>query len=228
MNKFPFTGSSAIMMLVALAAMSATAPSALAATRPIGQQPEKQGTLANDAMPSDTTQAQPGSEWDDASDFTFTESQLDEDLDAAQTISSVSSAASDPYRSNVGFTWSAMRFRVRALDNMYAESYLNGLAFNDLETGRFSYSLLGGLNDATRNREGASANDFNTFGIAGIAGGENTNLRASRFQQGQKVTVSLCNRNYKYRTVYTFGTGLLDNGWAFGVTVGYRGAKEGV
>lgn len=228
MNKFSFTGSSAILMLVALAATSAVGVDAQAATRPIGQQPDRQGASANETAPSDTTQAQPGSEWDDASDFTFTESQLDEDLDAAQTISSISSAASDPYRSNVGFTWSAMRFRVRALDNMYAESYLNGLAFNDLETGRFSYSLMGGMNDATRNREGASAYDFNTFGIVGVAGGENTNLRASRFQQGQKVTVSLCNRNYRYRTVYTFGTGLLANGWAFGGTVGYRGAKEGV
>ncbi len=165
---------------------------------------------------------------DDASDFTFTESQLDEDMDAAQTISNVTASGTDPYLSSVGFTWSAVRFRVRALDNMYSTSYLNGLLFNDLEMGRFNYSLLGGMNDATRNKEGASASDYNNFGIVGIGGGDNTNLRASRFQQGQKVTVSLCNRNYKYRAIYTFGTGLLSNGWAFGGTIGYRGAKEGV
>ena len=165
---------------------------------------------------------------DDASDFTFTESQLDEDLDAAQTVSSVNASANDPYLSAVGFTWSAMRFRVRALDNIYANSYLNGLSFNDLETGRFNYSLLGGLNDATRNKEGVSASEYNTFGIVGIGGGDNTNLRASRFQQGQKFTLSACNRNYKYRGMYTVGTGLMNNGWALAATVGYRGASEGV
>ena len=57
---------------------------------------------------------------EDASDFTFTESQLDEDVDAAQTISNVASSNNDPYLSNVGFLWSSMRFKVRALDNMYS------------------------------------------------------------------------------------------------------------
>ena len=165
---------------------------------------------------------------DDASDFTFTESQLDEDLDAAQVIANVTSSSNDPYRSEVGFLWSAMRFRLRALDNMYATSYLNGLQFNDLEQGRFNYSLLGGMNDATRNKEGADNSEFNTFGVVGLAGGDNTNLRASKFQQGQKITASLCNRNYMYRGMYSFGTGLMGNGWAFGGLIGYRGAKEGV
>lgn len=165
---------------------------------------------------------------DDASDFTFTESQLDEDLDAAQTVSSVGSSSGNLYLSEVGFTWSSMRFRVRALDNQYQTSYLNGLAFNDLEMGRFNYSLLGGMNDATRNKESVTANEFNTFGITGIGGGSNIKLRASRFQQGQKFTLSACNRNYKYRAIYTFGTGQLLNGWSFGGTVAYRGASEGV
>ncbi|MBR0036787.1 MAG: TonB-dependent receptor [Bacteroidales bacterium] len=167
-------------------------------------------------------------EEDDASDFTFTESQLDEDLDAAQVIANVTSSSNDPYRSEVGFLWSAMRFRLRALDNMYATSYLNGLLFNDLEMGRFNYSLVGGMNDATRNKEGVDNSEYNTFGIAGLGGGDNTNLRASKFQQGQKITASLCNRNYKYRGVYSFGTGLMTNGWAFGGLIGYRGASEGV
>ena len=165
---------------------------------------------------------------DDASDFTFTESQLDEDMDASQTVASVTASNSDPYLSEVGYLWSSMRFRVRAYDNMYSNSYLNGLAFNDLETGRFNYSMLGGLNDATRNKEGASGFENNNFGIAGVGGAENTNLRASRFAQGRKFTLSACNRNYRYRGMYTFATGLKNSGWAFAGTVGYRGATEGV
>lgn len=164
----------------------------------------------------------------DNSDFTFTESQLDDDADAAQTVSSIVSSADDQYMSEVGYLWSAMRFKVRAYDNMYSTSYLNGLAFNDLETGRFNYSLLGGLNDATRNKEGVTGFDNNTFGITGIGGGDNTNLRASQFQQGHKITLSACNRNYKSRAMYTFATGLLNNGWAFAGTIGYRWSDEGV
>ncbi|MBR5068175.1 MAG: hypothetical protein IKX25_02105, partial [Bacteroidales bacterium] len=98
------------------------------------------------------TETQTTEEEDDGSDFSFTESQLDDDVDAAQTISNVASSNNDPYLSQVGFRWSAMRFRVRALDNMYSTTFLNGLEFNDLEQGRYNYSLLGGLNDLTRQK----------------------------------------------------------------------------
>lgn len=165
---------------------------------------------------------------EDASDFTFTESQLDEDVDAAQTISNVASSNNDPYLSNVGFLWSSMRFKVRALDNMYSTTFLNGLEFNDLELGRYNYSLLGGLNDATRSKEGSSGFENNSFGVTGLGGGENMNLRASHIATGQKVTLTACNRNYKTRMMYTFGTGVLNNGWSFAGTFGYRWADEGV
>lgn len=167
-------------------------------------------------------------EADDASDFTFTESQLDEDMDAMQTIAIVTSSTNDPFRANVGFAWSATRFRLRSLDNMYSTTFLNGLEFNDLESGRYNYSLLGGLNDATRQKEGATGFEVNSFGVTGIGGGENINLRASRFAAGNKLTLTACNRNYRYRGMYTFATGLMNNGWALAGTVGFRYADEGV
>ena len=131
---------------------------------------------------------------DDNADFTFSESQLDEDGDFAQTISSVT-AKSDPFLYNVGFRFSPMRFRVRAYDNMYANTYMNGLRLNDLELGRFNYASIGGLNDATRNREGLNAYDFSTFGTPGIGGATSYNTRASQFAQGKKLSLSATNRN---------------------------------
>src|SRR5574344_2181911 len=71
----------------------------------------------------------------DNSDFTFTESQLDDDNDATQTVSAISSTNSDTYLSEVGFRFSPMRFQVRAYDDMYGHTYMNGLQLNDLETG---------------------------------------------------------------------------------------------
>ncbi len=164
----------------------------------------------------------------DNNDFTFTESQLDEDNDAAQTVSTITGGKSDPYNSEVGYLFSPVRFRVRAYDNMYSNYYMNGLQLNDLELGRFGYSMVGGMNDATRNQEGTSAYDYNRFGLAGIGGATNVNTRASQFAQGNKLTLSGTNRNYVARGMFTHATGLLPSGWAFAGLVGYRWAKEGV
>lgn len=164
----------------------------------------------------------------DNADFTFTESQLDEDNDAAQTVSSITGASSDPYNSEVGYLFSPMWFRVRAYDNMHSTSYINGLPLNDLERGRFSYSMIGGMNDATRNKEGVTAYDYNRFGFTGIGGGSSINARASQFAQGSKLTLSGCNRNYVARGMFTHATGLLPSGWAFAGLIGYRWANEGV
>lgn len=165
---------------------------------------------------------------DDNSDFTFTESQLDEDGDMAQTVSSLVSSKSDPYLSDVGYLFSPMRFKIRAYDNMYNQTYMNGLLLNDMELGRFSYGMIGGMNDATRNKEGVSGFEANSFGVTGVGGATNINSRASQFAQGNKIVLSGCNRNYLVRGGYTFATGLMDNGWAFAGSVGYRWANEGV
>ncbi len=165
---------------------------------------------------------------DDSSDFTFTESQLDDDNDAAQTVSTIMSASNDPFLSEVGYRFSPMRFKVRGYDNMYEQNFMNGLMLNDLEQGRFNYSMIGGMNDATRNQEGASQFDYNNFTFSGVGGATHINTRASAFAQGSKVTMSGTNRNYVLRGMFTHATGWLKNGWAFAGTVGYRWSKEGV
>ena len=58
---------------------------------------------------------------------------------------------------------------------------MNGLQLNDLELGRFGYSMVGGMNDAVRNKEGVSAYDYNRFGIAGIGGATSVDTRATNF-----------------------------------------------
>ena len=164
----------------------------------------------------------------DNADFTFTESQLDEDNDAAQTVATISGSKSDPYYSEVGYRFSPMRFRVRGYDNMYNSYYMNGLQLNDLELGRFSYGMVGGMNDATRNQEGLSPFDYNRLGFVGIGGATDVNARAGRFAQGSKITLSGCNRNYVARGMFSHATGYLPSGWAFAGQIGYRWANEGV
>ena len=164
---------------------------------------------------------------EDNASFMFTESQLNEDDDAAQSTSALVTSNNDVYLSNVGYLFSPMRFRVRGYDSQYNDMYINGIQFNDVETGRFSYGLIGGLNDATRNKEGVSPFEVNNFTYGSIGGATNINLRASQYAAGSKLTLSGCNRNYILRGMYTYSTGLMKNGWAFTGSVGYRWANEG-
>ena len=160
--------------------------------------------------------------------FTFTESQLGESDDAVQSVMALTAATNDLFLSNVGYLFSPMRFKVRGLDSKYNDVYMNGALLNDAETGRFSYGMIGGLNDAVRNQEGVGAFESNRFAFTPVGGASNINVRASQYATGSKASVSATNRNYVARAMFTHSTGLMENGWALTMSAGYRWAKEGV
>lgn len=163
----------------------------------------------------------------DEFDFSLTEGQIDEDAEAASTVTLVSSSK-DPYMNEVGYKWSSMRFKYRALDNAYVGNYINGVKFNNVENGRFSFSgITGGLNDATRNKTGAGFLDQNLFCYSPLGGATNIDIRASHYAAGHKVGLAGTNRNYVLRGQYTYATGLMENGWAFMGSLAYRWAQEG-
>ena len=135
--------------------------------------------------------------------FTFTEAQLGEDENMGQNVSIVSSG-SNVYASEVGYLFSPMRFRYRALNQKYNEMYINGTPVNDMETGQFRYSLVGGLNQQTRNMETALPFESNNFSYTGIAGSNNYNFRPAAMAAGQRITLSAANRNYVLRGMYTY------------------------
>ena len=161
---------------------------------------------------------------DEAASFIFTESQLDEDADMTTDVIQINSS-NNMYTSNVGYLFSPMRFKFRALDQKYNDIYMNGVQVNSAENGRFSYSTIGGMNDATRSIDYASPFESNNFGMAALGGSNNYNFRASNYAAGNKVTLSALNRNYTARAMYTYGTGINENGLAFFGTVGYRWAN---
>ncbi|MDE7377666.1 MAG: outer membrane beta-barrel family protein [Paraprevotella sp.] len=163
---------------------------------------------------------------EDNAAFVFSESQLGEDDDVTQSISVVSSN-NNVFTSNVGYTFSPMRFKYRAYDSRYNDIYFNGVLANNGENGRFSYSTIGGMNDATRSMESSLPFESNAFSFAGLGGSNNYDFRASHYAAGGKATLSGANRNYRLRGMFTYATGLKDNGWAFMGTVGYRWANEG-
>ncbi len=158
--------------------------------------------------------------------FTFTEAQLGEDDDMSQNVTVVSSN-SNIYASEVGFLFSPMRFRYRAFDQKYNEVFINGAPMNDMESGQFRYSLVGGLNNQTRDVESSLPFESNAFAMPAMGGSNNYNFRPSHFAAGHRVAISGANRNYKLRGMYTYNSGLSDKGWAFTGSVTYRWADEG-
>lgn len=158
--------------------------------------------------------------------FTFTEAQLGEDDDMSQNVSIINSN-SNIYASEVGYLFSPMRFRYRAFDQKYNDIYINGTPINDLETGQFRYSWVGGLNQQTRNMESAMPFEGNRFSMPGMGGSNNYNFRPASMPAGHRLTLSGANRNYTLRGMYTFNSGLNNKGWAFSANVTYRWASEG-
>lgn len=159
----------------------------------------------------------------DETQFTFTESQLGEDDDMAQNVTIISSNG-DLYASQVGYGFSAVRFRYRAFNQKYNDVFINGMQMNDMETGQFRFSLVGGLNNQTRSVESVLPFESNNFALAAMGGSNNYNFRAGSMASGHKASLLFTNRNYNMRAMYTYASGFNAKGWALAANITYRGA----
>ncbi len=160
----------------------------------------------------------------DESSFTFTESQLGEDDNDGKT-STVLSSASNVFTANVSMKLGASGYRFRAYDNKYNEVFINGVLVNDPERGYFRFSQIGGLNNISRNSDNALPFEENVYCMPGIAGSVNYDFRASQVPQGNKLTLSLANRTYTGRLMYSYGSGVNPSGWSFAGNITARYAS---
>lgn len=158
--------------------------------------------------------------------FTFTEAQLGEDDDMSQNVTIINSN-NNIYASQVGYLFSPVRFRYRAFNQKYNEIFINGAPMNDMESGQFRYSLVGGLNQQTRGVENSLPFEVNNFAMSAMGGSNNYNFRPSAMTQGQRITLTGANRNYNVRAMYTYNSGINSKGWAFSANLTYRWAKRG-
>ena len=134
---------------------------------------------------------------------------------------------SNLYASQVGYLFSPVRFRYRAFNQKYNEIYINGAPMNDVESGQFRYSMIGGLNAQTRNMEFALPFEANSFSMSAMGGSNNYNFRPSAQPTGHRLTLSGANRSYTLRGGYTYNSGVNANGWAYSAGVMYRWANRG-
>lgn len=131
----------------------------------------------------------------DENAFTFTEAQLGEDDDMSANVTILNST-NNVYASEVGYLFSPVRFRYRGFNQKYNDIYVNGAPMNDMESGQFRYSNIGGLNRFTRNVDFALPFEGNMFAMNGMAGSNNYNFRAGDMPAGHYVSIGAANRNY--------------------------------
>jgi len=180
---------------------------------------------ASHALAQEPSKATPGGdEGVTEQTITLTEAQLGEDDNMTQNIM-LTGSNTNAYASEVGYLFSPVRFRYRALSQKYNDVYINDAPFNDMESGQFRYSVVGGLNQQTKNVDFALPFEDSRFAVTGVAGSNNYDFRAADMAAGHRVTLSGANRNYTLRGMYTYASGLSDKGWAFAGNVCYRWAN---
>ena len=158
---------------------------------------------------------------EDEQAFTFTEAQLEDDESSTQNITVISSNR-NVYASEVGYRFSPARFKYRAYNAKYTDMYINGNPVNDIERGQFGYSFIGGLNNQTRARESSLPFEDSNYSMSALGGSGNYNFRPSSFATGQRASIALANRSYNLRAMYTYNTGVMENGWALTGSLTYR------
>lgn len=152
----------------------------------------------------------------------LSENELNDDEGRSQSMASSASASTDVFNNNTSYAWSTVRYRQRGYDQPYEQTYINGISFNSQERGNFNYSMIGGLNDASRNKDVINGIEANQFTFGSIGQSTNILMNASRYAQGWKIGLAGTNRNYKGRVNATYATGLMSNGWAFAASAAWR------
>ena len=158
---------------------------------------------------------------EDEQAYTFTETQLDDDESSTQNITIISSNR-NVYANEVGYRFSPARFKYRALPSKYNEMYINGNPVNDVERGQFGFSFIGGLNNQTRSRESSLPFEDSNYAMSSLGGSSNYNFRPSSFATGQRASLAFANRSYNLRAMYTYNSGVMENGWALTGSLTYR------
>ena len=146
---------------------------------------------------------------------------MEDDESSTQNITVISSNR-NVYANEVGYRFSPARFKYRALGAKYTDMYINGNPVNDIERGQFGYSFVGGLNNQTRAREASLPFEDNNYSMSALGGSGNYNFRPSSFATGQRASLAFANRSYNLRAMYTYNTGVMENGWALTGSLTYR------
>ncbi len=149
-------------------------------------------------------------------------SEFDDDSFDGQSAPSSLAASKDVFSNIAGYKFGQLRFMPRGLASNTESVYLNGVYMNDAVNGNASWSLWSGLNEATRNQDVVENVSASTVGLGGINGTSNILARASKMRQGMRASVVSANGQYRNRLMFTYTSGMQDNGWAYAISFSSR------
>lgn len=156
------------------------------------------------------------------------ESQLEDEEGNSQSVGALTGSADNIFYQAASYDFSLMRFRIRGYDSEYSETYINGVNFNEPARGRFNYSMLGGMNQAFKNKTISMGLDATSFSFGDIGGATNISTYAQDYAPGFRGSVAYTNGNYYLRGMATYSTGLNKHGWALTASAIGRYSDEGV
>ena len=128
----------------------------------------------------------------------------------------------DVFTTMAGYNFSAVRFKTRGYGSETQDVYLAGVRMNDAITDYSPFSLWSGLNEATRSKETTIGLEPSRFGFGGINGVTNIPGNASAMRVGLRGSVLTNSAMYRLRLMLSYGSGVLDNGWAYAFNVSAR------
>ncbi|HND88449.1 MAG TPA: carboxypeptidase regulatory-like domain-containing protein, partial [Saprospiraceae bacterium] len=158
---------------------------------------------------------------------TVTLEEAESETEGASEVANVLNANQDVFQRISNFGWSAFRFRERGYDGGLFQTFINGMPFNDLETGFTSFGEFGGLNDVFRLRNSTVGLDPAEFTFGGPGGSTLIDTRASSQRKQIRASYASSNRTYRNRLMLTASTGLMPGGWAVTLSGSHRWADEG-
>ena len=172
------------------------------------------------------SKATPSVEAAGVAEISLSDADVDNDK-SGQNISGLLHSSNDAFTSAASYNLSAARFNVRGYNGENILVFMNGLPMNDPENGRASYSEWGGLNNVTRNKESQQGLAPSLFSLGTIGGETNINICASQIRKQNNISYAFANRSYNHRIMYTYSTGMQENGWAFVLSGSKRWAEKG-
>ena len=128
----------------------------------------------------------------------------------------------DIFTKLAGYNFSQVRFKTRGYGSETQDVYLAGVRMNDAITDYSPFSLWSGLNEATRAKESTVGLESSRYGFGGYNGLTNINANASSMRVGLRGSVLTNSAMYRLRVMLSYGSGQLDNGWAYAFNISAR------
>ncbi len=144
-----------------------------------------------------------------------------------QDIPGLLRASDDIFAQKASYNFRNAGFRVRGYNGRNTRVMLNGMPFSHPELGFAVWSWWGGLNDITRYSESRLGITKNPYDFGAVGGYTNIDMRPSSQRAGTRVSYGSTNRSYRHRLMATHSSGMMENGWAYTVSVSGRYSKEG-